>query len=92
MRSFLGAVSLAAMMAVGAADAAQLNLHNGGDVASLDPQRMSGDWEDRVAGDIFEGLTTEDAKAEPVAGQAESWTISPDGLVYTFKLRPGIKW
>jgi len=91
LRSFLGA-SLAALLAVGAADAAQLNLHNGGDVTSLDPQKLSGDWEDRVAGDIFEGLTTEDAKAQPVAGQAESWTISPDGLVYTFKLRPGIKW
>lgn len=92
MRSFLSAASLAAMMTVSAADAAQLNLHNGGDVASLDPQRISGDWENRVAGDLFEGLVTEDAKAQPIAGQAESWTISPDGLVYTFKLREGIKW
>lgn len=24
-------------------------------------------------------------------GLAESWTVSPDGLVYTFKLKPGIK-
>ncbi|UIJ71736.1 peptide ABC transporter substrate-binding protein [Aurantimonas sp. HBX-1] len=91
-RSFAAALALSTVVGIGAAGAVQLNLHNGGDVASLDPQRLSGDWENRVSGDIFEGLMTEDAKAEPVPGQAESYTLSDDKLVYTFKLREDAKW
>jgi len=72
--------------------AATINIHNGGDPSSLDPHKLSGDWENRIAGDIFEGLVTDDAGAQPIPGQAESWTISDDGLVYTFTLRDGIAW
>ncbi|MBB5576478.1 MULTISPECIES: peptide ABC transporter substrate-binding protein [Rhizobium] len=74
------------------AHAATLNIHNGGDPTSLDPQKISGDWENRIDGDIFEGLVTEDSKDNPIPGQAASWTVSPDQKVYTFKLRDGIKW
>jgi len=77
---------------IGHAGAGTLNIHNGGDPSSLDPHKLSGDWENRIAGDIFEGLVTEDRGAEPIPGQAESWTVSDDGLVYTFKLRDGIAW
>lgn len=76
----------------GQALANTLNIHNGGDPSSLDPHKLSGDWENRIAGDIFEGLVTEDVNAQAIPGQAESWTISDDGLVYTFKLRDGIVW
>lgn len=72
--------------------AATLNIHNGGDPTSLDPHKVSGDWENRIVGDIFEGLLTEDPGAQPIPGQAESWTISEDGLTYTFNLRDGIVW
>ncbi len=40
---------------------------------------------------IFESLARIDRTGAIVSGLAESWTISPDGLVYTFKLRPGVK-
>jgi peptide/nickel transport system substrate-binding protein len=40
---------------------------------------------------IFEGLTRIDGKGEVQPGLAASWTISPDGLAYTFKLHTGVK-
>lgn len=43
-------------------------------------------------GDCLEGLTAEDAHGDAIPGQAASWTISPDGLTYTFALRDGITW
>ncbi|MGO8868309.1 MAG: ABC transporter substrate-binding protein [Alphaproteobacteria bacterium] len=42
---------------------------------------------------IFESLLTYAGPAlDPKPGLAESWSISPDQLSYTFKLRPGVKW
>ncbi len=58
-----------------------------GEPASLDPHKVSGTWENYVVGDMFIGLTTENPKAEPIPGVAESWTVSEDGKTYTFKLR-----
>lgn len=75
-----------------AASAVTLQLHNGGDPGSLDPHKVSGDWENRVVGDYIEGLVTDNAAAEPIPGQAESWEVSEDGLTYTFKLRDDIFW
>jgi len=51
---------------------------------------------DTVSGGIterlFEPLVQEDPKTGAIIpALAESWTISPDGLSYTFKLRSGVK-
>ena len=62
-----------------------------GDAATLDPQKTSTVVESDVLLDLFEGLVTYNAKGELVPGAAESWTISDDGLTYTFKLRDA-KW
>ena len=41
----------------------------------------------------FEGLMTQDTDGVSMTyGQAESHTVSEDGLVYTFTLREGLKW
>ncbi|WP_172124184.1 MULTISPECIES: peptide ABC transporter substrate-binding protein [unclassified Devosia] len=91
----LKAVSVASAMALlmsSAASAVTLNMMNGSEPGSLDPHKASGDWENRIIGDYIEGLMAEDANADAIPGQAESYTVSEDGLVYTFKLRDGIQW
>jgi len=45
-----------------------------------------------VSGNIFEGLLRYSPKLEPLPGLAESWTVSEDAKVYTFKLKPGVTW
>jgi peptide/nickel transport system substrate-binding protein len=40
---------------------------------------------------IYEGLTRINSKGEVRPGLAESWSISKDGLTYTFKLVGGVK-
>jgi oligopeptide transport system substrate-binding protein len=91
----LKAAALASVMGFGvvsAANAVTLNTMNGSEPGSIDPAKASGDWENRILGDYIEGLVAEDAMADAIPGQAESWDISEDGLVYTFHLRDGIKW
>lgn len=44
-----------------------------------------------VYANIFEGLTRIGSKGEVLPALAESWTVSDDGLTYTFKLRTGVK-
>ena len=75
-------------------DRAQV-LHRGigSEVSDLDPQLVTGLAEQCVVSALFEGLVTEDPHdLHPVPGVADRWEISPDGLVYTFHLRPAARW
>jgi oligopeptide transport system substrate-binding protein len=68
-----------------------LQIGNGAEPLSLDPHQASGTWENRIIGDMLQGLTTEDPQGRPIPGMATEWSTSPDGLVWTFKLRDA-KW
>ena len=58
---------------------------------NLDPTGGAAEAIDSVVYlNIFEGLTRFTSDGSVVAGLAESWDISDDGLVYTFRLRDGV--
>lgn len=62
------------------------------DPGYLDPQIISDSGAKTIIANCFEGLVTLDDKGEIVPACAESWSISPDGLTYTFNLRDNCKW
>ena len=80
-------------MAFGSASAEVVyNRGNSADPESLDPHKTSTVYEAHILRDLFQGLVMQDAKAELIPGAAESWTVSDDGIVYTFKLRDNGVW
>lgn len=77
----------------GTTDRAELVIINGTEPETLDPAIMTGFAEMRIAMAMFEGLTRPDpVTGAAVPGLAARWEVSPDGLVYRFYLRPGLKW
>ena len=59
---------------------------------TLDPRKSNGMPEARMEANLFEGLMTHGKDGAVVPGVAEKHTVSPDGKVYTFTLRSGLKW
>jgi oligopeptide transport system substrate-binding protein len=92
VRSLLIGTTMIMMTTSGAFAEMVLNRGNNGDPESLDPHKTSTVSEANLLRDIFVGLTAQDASANVIPGAAESWTVSDDGKVYTFKLRPGALW
>ncbi|MDH3612812.1 MAG: peptide ABC transporter substrate-binding protein [Gammaproteobacteria bacterium] len=62
------------------------------DPESLDPHEMRSVQAANLLRDIGEGLLSYSATGELVAGAAAEWTISEDGLTYTFHLREDARW
>jgi peptide/nickel transport system substrate-binding protein/oligopeptide transport system substrate-binding protein len=106
MRTLMLSTALAAALlsataltpAITAADAAEIK--NGGtmvvtykdDIATLDPA-IGYDWQNwSIIKSLFDGLMDyEPGTTNLRPNLAESYQMSPDGMTYTFKLRPGVK-
>jgi len=66
---------------------------NQAEPADLDPQLMTAYTDQNIAVALFEGLTAlDETTSMPVPAGAARWDVSPDGLVYTFHLRPEARW
>ena len=89
-RTVLGmaVVAMASMLSLSTAQASKiLRVGNDGEPQSMDPHYSSTVQTSRILHDMFMGLLVYGIDGEPVAGAAESWTVSEDGLTYTFRLR-----
>jgi ABC-type oligopeptide transport system substrate-binding subunit len=86
-------LTLAVILAVTSANAdSVIRRGTAADAPTLDPVIAAGTLAAPIINDLFEGLLGKDAALKPIPGSAESWTISPDGLTYTFRLRPDLQW
>ena len=100
MRKLLVGSALALVLAVSGAAVAQDAPRQGGemivtykdDVSTLDPA-IGYDWQNwSIIKSLFDGLMDyKPGTMDLVPDLAESYEIAPDGLTYTFKLRPGVK-
>jgi peptide/nickel transport system substrate-binding protein len=92
-RAFLGAAAGAAVLrprAARAADEQRLVIGMSSEPVHLDPMRSNDSASQYAYNLIFDRLVTLDDKLQPAPAAAESWQVSADGTVYTFRLRKGI--
>ena len=61
-------------------------------VRDLDSAKTTDSVSTEILLNVMSGLHRLDENTQPVPDLAESYDLSDDGLVYTFKLRDGIKW
>ncbi len=96
--------SLAILLAAGALAACQqkasrppcpagklcLEYGNTTDPATLDPPKATLIPEAAIIGELMQGLMEDGPDGAPVPGMATRWETSPDGLTWTFHLRPAL--
>ena len=69
-----------------------LRIANLSEPESLDPHKTSTVVEHNILDNLFEGLMVLDPSGGVALGVAERFSISEDGLTYTFRLRDNAKW
>lgn len=82
----------AASAGLDGAAATVLRRGNGGEPGSLDPALAEDEQAFHVLLDLYEGLLVAQADGSIAPGVAASWTVSPDGLTYRFRLREDAVW
>lgn len=88
----LGAVLLAGTVQAQPHDGGVLNLVAQPEPPSLMHGVVSHVSTQYVSGKILQGLLTYDTDLKPKPVLAKAWTLSPDGLTYTFTLQDGVRW
>jgi peptide/nickel transport system substrate-binding protein len=92
--AWITATLLAALLSLpGAALLAKdkvLNFGLSGNPDTLDPHKTAGTLTFQTLKSIYDTLVEADQKEKIVPALAQSWTISPDSLTWTFKLRAGV--
>jgi oligopeptide transport system substrate-binding protein len=87
------ALLLALLLVTTAASAGTLlRRDNGAEPGTLDPEKFESIPEDRILGDLFEGLTVTGPGGAIIPAAAARWTVSDDGLTWRFTLRPDGRW
>jgi len=89
-----GSTTPAAAIRVGTQLAAEQVLSRTIDSAppALDPSLCTDVPSQIIMDDLFEGLTVLDVNGRVAPGVASSWDVTPDGLTWTFHLRPNARW
>ncbi|HHQ14685.1 MAG TPA: peptide ABC transporter substrate-binding protein [Chromatiales bacterium] len=88
------AVLLAGLLILSPAMAGRMVLNRGtsAEPPSLDPSLGAGTMASPLIGDMVVGLLARGPGGDVQPGSAESWSVSDDGLVYTFRLRENLRW
>jgi len=91
--ALLAAIALPALMAVSAASAKTLVYCSEGSPENFYPGINTTGTSFDVTEQIYDNLVNFDrGGTKVVPGLAEKWSVSKDGLEYTFNLRHGVKW
>jgi peptide/nickel transport system substrate-binding protein len=97
MKRLLGTVLVSALLLAACNHSAKpepatIIFARGADSVKLDPADVDDGESMKVLVNVCQGLVRfKHGTTEPEPCLATSWTISPDGLAYTFKLRDGVK-
>jgi peptide/nickel transport system substrate-binding protein len=61
------------------------------DVGNLDPHKVQAASSLRILNNVYQKLTIIDRELKPVGQLAKEWTVSDDGLTWTFQLQEGVQ-